>query len=107
MAPEIVQKLPYSGYSADIWAMGVILYSLLAGKLPFAHKNEKELFIRIKSGSFLPITMAKLDACQLVNKMLSVDPLKRPTASGICESSWLKEWDLQLGYIIKSTHIKN
>ena len=87
--------------------MGVILYSLLAGKLPFVHKNEKELFIRIKSGSFLPLTQAKSDACQLVYKMLSVDPLKRPTASNICESHWLKDWELQLGYIIKSTHIKN
>jgi protein-serine/threonine kinase len=47
MAPEIIKKVPYSGYLSDMWALGVILYTLLAGKLPFAHKNEKDLFTRI------------------------------------------------------------
>ena len=44
MAPEVVKKQPYSGFQADIWALGIILYILIAGKHPFKHKNETELY---------------------------------------------------------------
>lgn len=35
MCPEIVQKRPYNGMKADVWALGVILFLMLNGKLPF------------------------------------------------------------------------
>ena len=35
MAPEIIKRAPYSGYAADIWALGILLYTLLCGKFPF------------------------------------------------------------------------
>lgn len=47
MAPEIVRKQAYCGFSADIWALGVICYVLLTGIFPFKHKNEQELKNRI------------------------------------------------------------
>lgn len=33
--PEILKKKPYSGEQADIWALGIILYCLLCGDMPF------------------------------------------------------------------------
>ena len=47
MSPEIVSKKEYSGFKADIWALGVVLYVMLTGRFPFAAKTEKELFMRI------------------------------------------------------------
>ena len=47
MSPEIVSKKEYSGQAADIWAIGVVLYVLLTGMLPFRADDEKNLFRKI------------------------------------------------------------
>lgn len=41
MCPEIVQKRPYNGMKADIWALGVMLFLMLNGKLPFKATSEE------------------------------------------------------------------
>jgi serine/threonine protein kinase len=41
MCPEIVQKRPYSGIKADIWALGVMLFLMTNGKLPFKATSEQ------------------------------------------------------------------
>ena len=43
MAPEIVSKIEYAGPPADIWALGILLYALLCGRIPFKGSNDKEL----------------------------------------------------------------
>lgn len=80
MAPEIVRKHAYSGFSADIWALGILLYIILTGKHPFRHKTEKELFSRILLGEITPSTSISFDAMRLINRLLSQDPAKRPLA---------------------------
>lgn len=44
MAPEIIKRKNHSGCPADIWALGIILYAMLAGTFPFKGSTEKELF---------------------------------------------------------------
>lgn len=51
MAPEILRKGPY-GKPADVWALGVILFILLAGGYPFSDPSLKVLFRRISLGEF-------------------------------------------------------
>lgn len=44
MAPELVKRVPYSGIKIDIWALGVILYTMLTGEMPFDDSSDpKEL----------------------------------------------------------------
>ena len=52
MAPEIVAKKEYLGAPADIWACGIVLYVMLAGKFPFKGIDDKSLYVKIKSGNF-------------------------------------------------------
>jgi serine/threonine protein kinase len=47
MDPDIVRKIPYSGFAADVWAAGVILYIIYVGKLPFFGEFEGDLYRKI------------------------------------------------------------
>lgn len=52
MSPEICQKGKYDGLKADMWAAGIILYTMLFGKQPFRAVNENELYRKIGKGTF-------------------------------------------------------
>ena len=60
MSPEICSKLKYSGSATDMWASGILLYTMLFGVQPFKATNEKDLFRKIIKGSFnLPVVTIK------------------------------------------------
>ena len=40
MSPELTKKVPYNGAAVDVWAMGIMLYQMVIGKLPFRATNE-------------------------------------------------------------------
>lgn len=88
MSPEIIRKTDYNGFKADIWALGVVLYVLSTGRFPFKAKTEKELFVRIQGGTFLPPVQMNYDAKRLITRMLSVEPSKRPTAAEVLHDPW-------------------
>jgi len=52
MSPELCAKHNYQGQATDMWASGVLLYSILFGQQPFRGTNEKELFKKIIRGQF-------------------------------------------------------
>mmetsp|Transcript_5125 Transcript_5125/g.7819 ORF Transcript_5125/g.7819 Transcript_5125/m.7819 type:complete len:123 (+) Transcript_5125:4089-4457(+) len=48
MSPELAQKKEHIGGPADIWSLGVILFILLTGKVPFHGAYEEDLFRKIQ-----------------------------------------------------------
>ena len=92
MAPEIVVKKDYNGFASDIWSLGVILYLLLTGVYPFKGATERDLYLKIAKGTFeIPpeSTGITLEARRLIQRMLSIEPLKRPTAKEVNTSFFL------------------
>lgn len=91
MAPEILLRRPYVGQPADVWALGVLLYALAAGTLPFRGVCNKELNGKIVEGRveypfhFSPPLKA------LLSRMLQTDPERRVTAVEILADAWLNE----------------
>ena len=70
MAPEIVQKLEYAGPPADIWALGVLLFTLLSGCFPYRGATDKELYSKIMRADYkLPSEVnvkCLLNACSIL-----------------------------------------
>lgn len=76
LAPEIIAIKPY-GKPVDWWALGIIVFEMVAGTVPFVADSEKKLFYRILSGSYkMPINFSP-NLSHLVKNLLRVDLSKR------------------------------
>ncbi|CDW77080.1 protein kinase domain containing protein [Stylonychia lemnae] len=93
MAPELAMKKDHYGQPTDIWAMGVMLFIMLTGRLPFYGDFEDDLYRRISTGKFKFPNDCKLSsqASNLIKKMLKVEPSKRIKAEKILDDPWLDD----------------
>ncbi|UJR23975.1 hypothetical protein I4U23_026942 [Adineta vaga] len=89
-APEVVSGELYAGQEVDIWSCGVILYALLTGTLPFDDDNVQVLFKKIRSGIFPIPDYLNPSVVDLLQRMLTVDPVRRATIKEIKEHEWFK-----------------
>ncbi|XP_039248655.1 protein kinase C-like 1B [Styela clava] len=76
IAPEILQELDY-GPSVDWWALGVLMYEMMAGQPPFEADNEDDLFESIMNDDVLyPVWLTK-NAVNLLEGFMTKNPSKR------------------------------
>uniref|UniRef100_A0A8C9TS90 calcium/calmodulin-dependent protein kinase n=1 Tax=Scleropages formosus TaxID=113540 RepID=A0A8C9TS90_SCLFO len=92
LSPEVLRKDPY-GKAVDLWACGVILYILLVGYPPFWDEDQHRLYQQIKAGAYdFPSPewdTVTPEAKDLINKMLTINPAKRITASEALKHPWI------------------
>lgn len=97
VAPEVLKRQGYDA-ACDIWSMGVLLYTMLAGQTPYANgpnDTPSDILARIGEGK-IKLTEGNWDcvsdaAKDLVQKMLHVDPHRRLTAVEVLNSKWIRE----------------
>ncbi|XP_064486565.1 NUAK family SNF1-like kinase 1 isoform X2 [Ornithodoros turicata] len=87
-SPEIVRGTPYYGPEVDCWSLGVLLYTLVYGAMPFDGSNFKRLVRQISEGDYFE-PKNKSDASVLISRLLTVDPAKRATIVDICRDPWV------------------
>ncbi|XP_007253284.3 serine/threonine-protein kinase SIK1 isoform X3 [Astyanax mexicanus] len=88
-APEVFEGKEYEGPQLDIWSLGVVLYVLVCGSLPFDGESLPALRQRVTEGRFrIPFFMSE-DCENLIRKMLVVDPAKRITVAQIKQHRWM------------------
>ncbi|KAF4798700.1 hypothetical protein TURU_061648 [Turdus rufiventris] len=76
IAPEILQELEY-GPSVDWWALGVLMYEMMAGQPPFEADNEDDLFESILHDDVLyPVWLSK-EAVSILKAFMTKNPNKR------------------------------
>jgi len=91
VSPEILAAADstYSGRAADIWSLGVILYTMLIGRYPFHDSDPISLFRMIRNGRYaIPKRAVSEQAECLVRWLLCCDPAQRPTAGEIVRHPW-------------------
>ncbi|KAJ8258824.1 hypothetical protein COCON_G00178360 [Conger conger] len=87
-SPEIVNGRPYKGPEVDSWSLGVLLYTLVHGAMPFDGQDYRNLIRQISSGDYRKPTKPS-DACGLIRWMLMVNPERRATLEEIGRHWWL------------------
>ncbi|KAM9339420.1 MAP/microtubule affinity-regulating kinase 3-like [Symphorus nematophorus] len=88
-APELFQGKKYDGPEVDVWSLGVILYTLVSGSLPFDGQNLKELRERVLRGKYrIPFYMST-DCENLLKRFLVLNPGKRGTLEQVMKDRWI------------------
>ncbi|XP_043566769.1 tribbles homolog 3 [Chiloscyllium plagiosum] len=89
VGPEILNtKQSYSGRAADVWSLGVVLYTMLVGRYPFQDMEPAALFSKIRRGLYtVPDHISPKAKC-LIQCILRRNPAERLTASEILDHPW-------------------
>jgi serine/threonine protein kinase len=92
VAPEILAIKPnYNGYASDIWASGVVLYTLLVGSYPF--NDDGNLYQNIKACNPHYPRRISQECTTLLQNIFIYDQNQRITIHEIRQSSWFTFWD--------------
>lgn len=93
LAPEILNEPQYS-CKADIWSLGVILYFMVYGHLPFEGENIQEISQKISYSDPFYAPTVSCECIDLMQRLLNKNQDQRPSISEILRHPWLNHTSL-------------
>ncbi|XP_063674276.1 serine/threonine-protein kinase MARK2-like isoform X11 [Bolinopsis microptera] len=87
-APEILLQEEYDPPAVDVWSLGVMLFQMVAGRLPFSEVNQSETLTKIMDGSYEMPDEISDDLKDLLSRMIVVDPKDRITVDEVLAHPW-------------------
>ena len=98
-APEIYSKLPFNGRSCDIFALGVVMFIVVTGEMPFRSSNRSDGFYSMiidnDYDSFWSNRRVQVSENfkNLFNMMITLNPTQRPSIEEVLRCKWMVEGD--------------
>ena len=91
IAPEVLTGS--YGRECDMWSLGVCIYQILTGRMPFDGDSQQEVFGKISKGNFEMPRHISEDCQDLLSKLICVDPTKRITSQQASKHPWILKAD--------------
>ncbi|XP_060582113.1 serine/threonine-protein kinase MARK1-like isoform X2 [Ruditapes philippinarum] len=88
-APEVIKQKPYDGTKSDIWSLGIILFAMLNGRLPFNDAQLADLEEDQKMQRLRFERSVSFESMVLVRRILQYNPTNRPSTAVILSDPWL------------------
>ncbi|KAH7927532.1 Pkinase-domain-containing protein [Leucogyrophana mollusca] len=88
-APELIHGKPYVGPAVDVWSFGIVLYTLVCGKVPFDGESIPALHAKIKRGLIVYPARLSTECKDLLSRMLATNPTLRATLMDVLEHPWM------------------
>jgi serine/threonine protein kinase len=103
LSPELWRRAPYSKKS-EMWALGVVLYEVIALRRPFGGKNMDELIDNILNARYEPLpAQFSPELQQLVGQLLSLNPSQRPSLRQMFRQNFIR----QQGLVVLKRSVEN
>ena len=96
-APEIILGNKYNS-KVDIWSIGIVLFTICAGYLPFDDSNEQILLKKIVYSNIIYPSHFSSNLKDLIEKLLNKDPEKRISILNIKEHDWLNKYIINYNF---------
>ncbi|KAJ6649240.1 Serine/threonine-protein kinase NIM1 [Pseudolycoriella hygida] len=88
-APELFSDDHYIGGPVDVWALGVLVYFMIVGNMPFRAPTVPALRTAVLSGDFCLPSHLSLPCIRLIQRILVHTPSRRPTIDQLLMSQWV------------------
>jgi serine/threonine protein kinase len=89
IAPELLTQAEYDGRKADIWSLGVVLFELMTGGIPWTARTERELMAQVKAGAYRVPAWVPEPARDLIHRMMERNVELRYDIGDVLASEWV------------------
>lgn len=86
--PEVIEEKPYDGRKCDIWSLGVVMFCMASGQLPWEQGSEQAMRERMLEGKIIDVPYVNSDCMRLIKMCIVVDPNQRATADELLDDNW-------------------